>query len=56
MESWWGRDFPHPSGAALGPIQSPMEWEPGVVSAVWGTLQCVPTLADTGVDIAERKH
>ena len=24
-----GRDFPHPSPPALGPIQSPVQWVPG---------------------------
>jgi len=25
MESWWGRDFPHPSRPTLGPTQSPIQ-------------------------------
>ena len=30
IESRWGRDFLHPSRTSLGPIQSPIQWIPGV--------------------------
>ena len=30
IESRWGRDFPHLSGPALGPTQSPVQWVPGL--------------------------
>ena len=30
MESWWGRDFPHRSRPALGPIQPPVQWVLGL--------------------------
>jgi hypothetical protein len=33
IESQWGRDFPHPSKPALGPIQPPVH---GVPSVSWG--------------------
>ena len=30
IESRWRRDFPHLSRTALGPIQSPVQWVPGL--------------------------
>jgi hypothetical protein len=30
IESRWGRDFPNTSKQALGPTQSPIQWESGL--------------------------
>jgi len=34
IESWWGRDFPHPSGPSLGLTQPPVQRVPGLFH--WG--------------------
>jgi hypothetical protein len=33
IESRWRRDLPHLSRPTLGPIQPPVQWEPGLA---WG--------------------
>jgi hypothetical protein len=33
IETWWGRDFPHPSRLALGPTQPPIQ---GAQGFCWG--------------------
>ena len=30
IESWWGRDFPHPSRPTQGPTHPPIQWRPGL--------------------------
>jgi len=30
IESWWGRDFPHPSRPVLWPALRPVQWIPGL--------------------------
>ena len=32
IESWWKRDFSHPSRPALESTQTPLQWVPGLFS------------------------
>jgi hypothetical protein len=51
IESRWGRDFPHLSRPALGPIQRPVQWVPGLfpVGKAAGTWRWPPTPSITAV-------
>jgi len=35
IKSRWGRDFPRPFKLALGPIQPPAQWVPGLSTGAW---------------------
>jgi len=36
IESWWGQDFLHLSGMALGPTQARTQWIPGFSQGLSG--------------------
>ena len=56
IESRWGRNFPHPSKPALGPIQPSIKWVPGLPPGVKRPGRGVnhpPPSSDEGKERAE---
>ena len=54
IESRWGRDFPHPSRPALGSIQLPIQWVPGLSREKSGRGVALTTHPPSIAEVKER--
>jgi hypothetical protein len=54
IETRWRPDFPHPSTEALGPIQPPVQWVPGLLPGIERPGRGVDHPPRSGAEVKER--
>ena len=55
IESWWGRDFPHPFRLTLVPTQPPVQREPGLSRGQSGRVVALTTPPPTPTSTEDKE-